>query len=333
MVQHRFEDPDRVHLTLDQGSRIAERLMSLVDRNSEIGEALVADGFSSFLLLQDWYESYCKDETEVEKHRRCRIEELKEWLARAIHGPQEGNYISSYLEKLRRERDAANGMPEEDLFARFGPPESYIRSLYDLCELNHALAHQADSEAYEKRSEAAKHAQRQQFKREAVLHRSGVGDDWGKNESARLKYFVVLAEHYGLALGFAYEKSKSTRARPALSKSLSDEWDFRFTVTDTSFFGDFVPLIGKASVEQSDTFHPRALPELLMCPKGLKGNLRDVGRPDEVARFLHQQLVYGFDRSYYRFSNNDESELLIKAHMNLLSQVLPEIEAAVANVI
>lgn len=87
----------------------------------DCGKAMIAEGRSAFLPVQEDWKAYCETVEEIESLGVSQIEEAKERLSYGI-GPAiscQSTYKSPYLTVLRRRRDAENGVPYDRLSERF----------------------------------------------------------------------------------------------------------------------------------------------------------------------------------------------------------------------
>ena len=162
------------------------------------------------------------DELEITK--RCRVEELKQSLWRSanplplLSDVQPELFESPFLSKLKRQRDLANGVAEDQLHLKYRRAEALIRMHYCPCDKNRGLAQQEDMAAYSRRLEAAQQNKYERFRQEAEEHASKLANSFGNTRTERCNLVQRLLEQYGRDCGFLREGRKDFEVYSSYSK-------------------------------------------------------------------------------------------------------------------
>jgi hypothetical protein len=150
-------DESRLKLSFQQADAICREFLPIGDQVFDYMKRLREAGFEAFLPRQRFIESFAANPHELEIHRQCVVESAKENLAR----PQpirmddaefKQIYRSPFLQRLREERDKANGVPERKLSTRYPGGEAAWRLEFDPCRRGLVQDHVNDRELHEARS-------------------------------------------------------------------------------------------------------------------------------------------------------------------------------------
>lgn len=317
-------DP-RPKLSFQQANAICREFLPLGDRAFDYMARLREAGFEAFAPRHMYDESFAESPEELEIHRRCVVEIAKEQLSRPY--PMrfsmeefELTYFSPYLQRLRRERDQANGVPEDQLSGRYPMGESAWRRKIDPCERRRVQLHVNQWEAYQARWDALLDAERRALEDEAERHATGLGRlPHTFDKSGRYAFFAAVMERDAAALGFHYDKPKSRPNYPVFSKAITDDWHLCWAIEDAQgFFRS--PLYGLFK------------PHLEIRSRALRGSLAKA-ESGELLIIRYDIIVPGFYTGYWRFFDLDELETVIRAHLHFYGLIAPTIEDRIKKVL
>lgn len=222
-------------------------------------------------------------------------------------------YFSPFLQRLREERDKANGVPVDQLSSRYPGGEAAWRSEVDPCERRLVQARNHHKDAHEARWTAMLEAERRALEDEVARHASGLGKiPHTFDNKGRYIFFAAVMERDAASLGFQYDKANSRPNYPVFSKPMSDNWDLCWLIEEArAFFHS--PLEGRFE------------PCLELRSRQLRGTLANV-ESGEFLLIRYAGIVPGFPNGYRKFFDLDELETATKAHLHLYSLMAPVIE-------
>jgi hypothetical protein len=318
------QDP-RPKLTFGQANAICREFLPIGDRIFDYMARLTEAAFEAFRPRHEFIESFATNPEELAIHRRCVAETVKEWLARpwpmrVYDDDSKSLYFSPFLQRLREERDKANGVPVHQLSSRYPGGESAWRREVDPCQRRLIQAEVTRRDSYEARWTAMLDDERRTLEHEATRHASGLGRvPHTFDNKGRYVFFAAVMERDAASLGFHYDRPKSRPNYPVFSKAITEDWHLCWAIEEPrAFFHS--PFEG--------TFSPFL--EIRGC------NLRGTLAKAESGESLHIRYsiaVPGFFSGYWKFFDLDELETAIKAHLFLYSLMAPIIESGIKKVL
>jgi hypothetical protein len=227
---------------------------------------------------------------------------------------------SSYLQKLRSERDKANGVPVHQLSSRYADGEAAVRHHFDPCQRGLVSDSVYNREAHEQRFTAMLDEERQALEEESACRASGLGRlPHTFDNKGRYRFFAAVMEREAAALGFHYDKPKSRPNYPVFSKPMSDEWDLCWAIEEArAFFHS--PFEGHFS------------PYLEIRGRTFRGSVAK-GKSGEFLHIRYASVVPGFSNGYWTFFDLDQLETAIMAHLHLYSLMASVIEGGIKTVL
>jgi hypothetical protein len=316
------QDP-HPRLSFDQANAVCREFLPAGDHVFDYMTRLREAGFEAFLPRHTYIESFAANPEELEIHRRCVAEMVKErlarpWPMRIYDEDFKQLYFSPYLQRLRAERDKSNGVPVDQLSSRYPLGESAWRREVDPCQRRLIQARQEDT--YEARWTAMLELERRALEDEAARHATGLGKiPHTFDNKGRYVFFAAVMERDAAPLGFHFDKAKSRPHYPIFSKAITDDWHLCWAIEEArAFFHS--PLEGSFS------------PFLEIRGHNLRGTLAKA----ESGEFLHIRyagVVPGFFNGYWKFFSLDQLETAIRAHLHLYSLMAPIIEGGIKKVL
>lgn len=317
MTQSKTPHP---RLTPRQGNALCREFLPIGDRVFDYMEQLNKEGFAAFRPRREYIESFATNDEELAIHRRCVVEAAKERLGRpepmCMHGEfDEETYSSPYLERLRAERDEANGVPENQLSSRY-PGESAWRREVDPCQRRLVQTECNHREIYEARFATMLDDEIRALDEECAIHATGLGRvPHTFDNKGRYVFFTAVMERDAAALGFRYDKAKSRTNYPVFSKAITEDWHLCWVIPDAHMFF-------------SSPFEGRFSPDLELRGHNLCGASAEFGERLQI-RARGQVLGNG----YWRYCNLDQLETAIRAHLHFYGLIAPIIERGITKVL
>jgi hypothetical protein len=306
-------------LHFEQANEICRHWTAAGDELFGYLERLKAAGFEAFVPRKTYIESFAEGPEEVAIHRQCLVEMFKERLGQPTPIPifdsdLQNLYFSPLLQSLRQQRDRENECTERELSTRFGAGESVWRREIDPClrRLKQDLVSQRS--AHEARLGVIADAERRALAGEA--ERFATANRGGFDGEARYSLFVEVMQSRCQPFGFEYDKARSRAAYPVFTKPIVDDWHLCWTIEEGRAFL-FSPVEG----------HFR--PCLHLRGRQLSGRLDRVVEAGQFLRIRFAPLEVGFSNAYHVFSNADELEQVVKAHLELYASMASIIEDGV----
>jgi hypothetical protein len=315
----------RPKLSFQHANAICQEFVPIGDQVFDYIRRLKEAGFKAFLPRYAYIESFAETPEELEIHRRCVVEIARERLARPwpmrIYDEELKHvWVSPYLQRLRVERDKANGVPVDQLSGRYPGGESAWRREVDPCQRKLIQARVQQKVGYEAQWTAVLDAERRALEDEAARHATGLGKiPHTFDNKGRYVFFAAVMERDAVPLGFRYDKPKSRPNYPVFSKPMGDDWDLCWVVEEArAFFHS--PLEGHFA------------PFLEIRGRNLRGTLAKA-ESGEFLHIRHAGIVPGFGNGYWIFFDLDQLETVIKAHLYLYSLIAPIIESGIEKVL
>jgi hypothetical protein len=307
----------RAILTFDQANTICRNFLPIGEALFDYMDALRGAGFSAFAPLQEFTQSYCGFQSEIETHKRYLIESAKYLLGHPFPFPisdveEQQLYRSPLLEELSRERDEGNGVPLSQLTDRY--PDEIWRLEVDPCQRRSARASVEDSLAYQARWRSAQEEQRRMFRTDIARHASSVEEVGLSDKQRRYAFFSNIMNQNALPLGFELDSKRSRTTYPVFSKQVGANWDLCWTIEEPKAF-------------YLNANEGRFTPYLQVRSRNLVGRI-DSGETGEFLLIRHSRIVPGFFGAYGKFSDLGGLETMIKAHLFLYGLMAPTIERA-----
>lgn len=306
----------RLRLSFEQADGLCRELVPIGDQALNYMARLSEAGFNAFLPRQEFIKSFAETPEDVEIHRRCFVENVKEGLGRPTmrmsDEEYERLYFSPFLQSLREQRDQDNACAVEQLRNLYGGGESAWRREIDPCQralvkdrCDQVWAHQA-------RFAVMLEAERRTLEEEADRCSTGLGRPSRTfDPDGRCGFLAAVMERDAAALGFQYDKTKSQLNYPVFSKPVTDDWHLCWTIKYApsfldSFEGLFEPLLELRS---------RQMPS--------NSDKAEVG---EYLLLRYEPVGLG---AYRPFLNLDQLERNIKAHLYFYSLMTPAFESGI----
>jgi hypothetical protein len=314
------QDPRR-KLSFEQANAICREFLPIGDRVLEYMARLTEATFEAFRPRHEFIESFAADPEELETHRRCVAETVKErlarpWPIRIYHEDSKCLYFSPFLQRLREERDKVNGVPVDQLSGRYLGGEAAWRREVDPCQRRLIQARVTQGDSYEAGWTAMLEAERRTLEEEATRHTTGLGRiPHTFDNKGRYAFFAAVMERDAASLGFHYDKPKSRPNYPIFSKAITEDWHLCWVIEEARAFFH-------------SPFEGRFSPFLEIRGRNLRGTLTRA----ESGEFLHIRyagIVPGFFNGYWKFFDLDDLETAIKAHLYLYSLMAQIIECGI----
>ena len=307
-------------ISIDQFRQIKEGVLPFCDRRVEFAARLEQDGFAAFRPYLEFEESFCSTPEELSLHRRHGDEFAKIYVSGSLRwllpfrdrtAAMNELYASPLIEELMQEVPHVKDANEHNALWLCDPCNGKREQL--------RVQHRAD---FQQRENAAIQSATSHFVKEAKAHQTGLGDKFGEEYSGYSKLIVAAVECHGAKAGLEYVKKKSPRNEPNFERSVNDEWTLRLILGVPKKSYVPVHIRGKEVLNHRD-FDSK----LFLCT-------RDQGRKfdfanSEILEINYMRFVPNFKRAYSLFSNNDQLETIVKAHLALLGYVIDETIAVV----
>jgi len=314
----------RLKLSFGQADAICREFLPIGDQAFDYMQRLRETGFEAFLPRHRFVESFAANAEEVDLHRRCVVEFAKERLGRP--GPMRMSdeefrqiYFSPFLQRLRHERDEANGVPVNKLSSRYSGGEAAWRSEIDPCQRRLVQDRVTHREMHEARFATMTEEEIRSLEDEATRHATGLGKiPHTFDNKGRCVFFAAVMERDAAPLGFHYDKPKSRTNYPIFSKAITDDWHLCWVIEEARAFFH-------------SPFEGSFQPFLELRSRQLVGSLARV----ESGEFLHIRyagVVPGFFNGYWKFFTLDALETAIRAHLHLYSLMAPIIEGGIKRI-
>jgi hypothetical protein len=152
--------------------------------------------------------------------------------------------------------------------------------------------------------------------RETARFASGRGRGRGFDKASRYAMFVEVMESESRSLGFSRDTKKSRSGYSVFSKPVSEGWDLCWTIEDMNTF-------------HRNVFEGQFEPYLHLRARNVRGKLNRA----QMGEFLvirYRYLILGFGNAYWKFSDLNQLETIIKAHLRLYALLAPGIESGIA---
>jgi len=304
-------------IPVDIKRKVLYPLVPLLDRSSEYRERLLQSGFQAFLPYERYKESFCEAQ-DIQAHLLYMRENAKESLGQIGICPPlltgEGlGYRSPVLEELRRQRDARIGCSYREAGQRQIPA---FELEIDPCERRYLQMPLLDP-SYRAREEEKQLEKRRLLTIEAQRHASGLALSYAMDKPDKLAFFYEVMTRELAPHGLEYTKRFSTKY-PVFSKELGNGWYLCWGLEDTDVFWVFG---NEGSLDLM----------VYVCHKTFGKTRLGLSKDDYFLRIRYEQIVPSFPGAYRSFTNLDELELIVKAHVCLYGMVNEHIEAAIAD--
>lgn len=224
-------------------------------------------------------------------------------------------YRSALLERLKAERDQANGVQISELGKAFPELECLWRKEIDPCARNKLRFELTQREDYQYRWEQVLETTRERFTWEAI----SVGSLQAKTELKHLSRWAAfrsaMDEHFS-PLGFYFDQEKSTGSYPVYTKGYSRDWHICMAMDETL---DFI------------WGNPTGFLRLRLDLRGVsvRGNSNDA-EPGTYLEIRYQNLIPGFWNAYTAFANNCEMATIVKVNALMFTFMEPMLCAGVS---
>lgn len=303
----------RLELPLDRQLKILSSVAQLAENGMSYSEDLATHGFSAFTPWQKFEASFCAPD-ECDIHRRYVVEVAKMFIGTPSGNPgylawsnPEG-YRSAFIEQLRAQRDATNGIGFRDI------PEStlWCREI-DPCARRKMRLLFTDRQNFEQRRDGMLRQHMKYKKSEAKLHTTGLGQNFGNGALDWARFQAAAFSTYLRPLGFEHDKMRSGTFFPVFSKKITPEWDLCFSLASEMEIKLQVKNHGEDRGEWTPLnicLNVRARDKRGEAPFGL-------GFRPAVMAIRYPWIVEGFDWSYGYFLDFDDWETSIKAYAHL----------------
>jgi hypothetical protein len=317
--------PTRPQLSFVQAMAMGREFIAIGDQIFDYMSQLRKAGFQAFQPRHEFVESFAQGDEELQVHRRCVVEEAKEQIAQQVHmrlqgGERKHVWFSPYLQRLREERDEANGVPIHELYTRYDLGESAWRREVDPCLRRMIQTEVNQRDRYEALWTSVLDAQRRALEDEAEHHATGHGRyPHTFDNKGRYGFFSAVMERDAGPLGFRYDQSKSRPNYPIFSKAITEDWHLCWAIEEARAFFH-------------NPFEGRFRPYLQLRSRTLRGWLANAD-PWEFMHIKYAGCVPGFYQAYQAFFSLDELEIEIKANLYLYSLMAPIIEGGIKKVL
>ena len=315
----------RLKLSFGQATAICRELLPIGERVFHYMAQLREAGFQAFLPRHEYIESFAETPEELDLHRRCVVEDAQERLGRPTPLRMSDEefkqiYTSPFLQRLRAERDHANGVPVDQLRSRYPGGESAWRREIDPCQRRLNWTNVNRKDALEERFTAMLEAERQALEDEVACHATGLGRvPHTFDNKGRYTFFAAVMERDAAPLGFRYDTAKSRTNYPIFSKAITDDWHLCWVIEEAREFFH-------------SPFEGRFQPFLELRSRLLGGRLTNV-ESGEFLHIPHASVVPGFFNGYWKFFDLDGLETSIRAHLYLYGLMAPIIEGCIPKVL
>ena len=274
-------------------------------------------GFEAFVPFNEFYESFAESQEERELHRKCVIEAAKNRLGRPW--PLRAGttrYVSPFIEKLCEQRDRENGVPVEQLSARFPGSESLWRYEVDPVGRRRVQTEVNTPEPYGARWDNVQAERKYQFEQEAAQHSTELSKRFSMfDKRGRYDFVTAVMERDAAPYGFCRDKARSSPDNPIYSKQLKAGWDLCLAIEDPKLFY-WSPFEGSFDTG------------LVLCNRRFVRKLSKA-KPDQYLYIRVSNVVPGFSSGYLTFGNLSELETSIRAHLSLFGLMESRIEQAI----
>jgi hypothetical protein len=320
----KLQDP-RPRLTFEQANALCREFLPIGDHVFDYMAELGKAGFEAFLPRHRFTESFALNREELEVHRRCVGETAKERLGRPwpMHLSEENlkeRYFSPFLQRLRAERDHANGGPENQLSSRYSQSETAWRRELDPCRQRMLQMEINQRETYEVRFTTMLEEEMRALEDECSLHATGLGREPHTFDSkGRYAFFIAVMERDAASLGFHYDRAKSRPNYPVFSKAITKDWHLCWVIEDAQLFFH-------------SPFEGLFAPYLELRGHNLCGKLAKA-KSGEFLKIRYTIAVPSFFNGYWMFFNLDQLETAIRAHLRLYGLIAPIIEGGIRKVL
>jgi hypothetical protein len=310
-------------ITAREADRLCRNWIKIGETALALVEQLPKRGFSAFMPLMRFDESFCEGAAEHELYKQCVVEHAKEqlgrpWPIRANFEEPVSYYRSPLLLELEQQRDRENGVSGKDLRATY--PNELWRTRLEPWARRQLQASLTRSAWFD--------AQVQPFEQEraalvlAEIRASGraqelVNDLARYDEQHRYQCFLDVSKETLAPCGFKPDMRRGRASYPVLSKELTDEWDICWVVGDDPLFAT---VLDKGFVA----------PRIELRHRGLV--TRVINKPEHQGKFLivrYQDLVPRFASAYFQFTSLPILDHCIRAHLELYKLIGPTLEQAV----
>jgi len=314
--------PTTPTLSFEQADAVGRAIVPTADVIPEMMAGLKAAGFEAWVPYHEFVLSFA--ESEEERDNRMRY--IAEWAKQLLGKPNPFRftkeqfariYISSYIQKLRQERDAANGVPTDELSRRY--PGEFWRHALEACERRKQQFESRNREAYGNRWEAMLEEGRRRLEDEVIRHATDLHRGYVFDRKGRYGLFTAAMARDAAPLGFSHDKARSRASYPVFSKPLGPRWDLCWTLETGEDF-HLSPLEG------------RFTPCLAIRSRDAQGRPTKL-QLGEFLEIRYPHLIPGFCTAYWKFFGLDELETMIKAHLCLYSLMAPILEPGLQGVL
>lgn len=309
-------------LPLVRQMAILAEIAQLADNMAVYEDQLVAAGFSAFRPLSEATDSFCLEE-EKKPHSRYNIEVAKVFIGTPSGIPgylarqRPDAYRSAFVEELRAERDAENGIP----FLKI-PLEERWRQELDPCIRRRRRSF--PNPAVQQPLWLVEMLQKRQKLREneSKVHSTGLGSGCGDTPIGWEQFWLTLMRTYIGPEGFSHDQKRSSPFNPVYSKLIGSYWALCFSLESSEDIRLKLQY-GSENVEAHTNFRI----DLSVRAPGKKAKrLVAPGVWADKMTIRYTELVHGFKWAYGSFANFDEWEAALKAYICLYQMVAKPID-------
>jgi hypothetical protein len=316
-----------VNLSYGRQVDILSRLANLADRAEELSVQLQKAGFDSFVAYQSFLASFC-EQTEKSGHQRYLIEVAKTEIGTpdrvsGFLAGRELGFRSPLLAAMRAERDRTNGVTFEALTG----PDIWKREIDPCARRMKRLEFSADPVVAERRRQMNLDRSRRR-EAEIAQHASERGQSFTFDSTGCSRFVAEVMESDLTPFEFAYDRRRSRRFFPVLSKPLTPSWDLCWSLhTDRNLrrMPRYQAMHGAWEIPLDAC--------LYAASKGRRGNVDiPVGFTEwDAMEIAYTRLICGFEWAYGRYEGPQELETILKAHVELLKLTIPTVDSVLVS--
>ena len=316
--------PPKTHsviLTVEEATEVCRQIRDTAEGLPGYIDALREAGFEAFDPFEEFVESFCDNERELETHRKYRVELGKTQLSdpyplnltlEELHN----RYVSPFIRQLRNDLVELNGGVSLDSTLDGFPGELW-REESSPCERRRVKWMFENQEIYEARWQAVRDDAKAILEGETERHASGLARQFTLEPKGRIAFYKAAMARDAGAYGFVFDKVRSKSGNPVFSKQISDNWSLAIAIKDRDLFF-YTPFEGRLELD------------LWLVSASSRGSV-DNGKQGEGLLLRIFGLLPGFIGAYWQFHSLDEMETIIKFHMQLYGLMAPSLEKGIAS--